>query len=199
MNIQFLADPKFTRKHARLIYSQFFPLYLRVTWFRALLFLGLVFALFQLTRFLSADSGYDWLKSWGLPDSFSAWQWGPVTFVLGLIVVVLIAEWGLRRLIRKEEEQFAIIAPPEQAEFNVTPFEVTMKSDTAAVIVPLHKVSGLALSKSALAIGFSGAGMIIPRSAFETPAAETAFIRAIAKGLQLEALQRSSETVRKLL
>ena len=104
----------------------------------------------------------------------------------------------MRVFSRKAEQQFSTVAPAEQAEFVVSETEVTMKSPTATVIVPLHKITGLALNREALAVGFSGAGMIIPRSAFATPIEETAFLRALTKGMLPEALQRSSEAVRKL-
>ena len=199
MNIQFLADPAFTRKHAMLIFRQFFPLYLRSFWLRWLLFLFMIFALIQFVGFLFADSHADWVRSWGMPDRFSDWQFGPLVFILGLLGVVLIGEGVVRWASRNADIQFRTVAPPEQAEFIISETDVTMNSHSARLSVPLDKITGLAQNKHALVIGFSGAGMIIPRSAFAAPAEETAFIRAIAKAMGPEALKRSSDAVRKLL
>ena len=113
--------------------------------------------------------------------------------------MILIAEWLVRRAARKAEQQFSTVAPPEQAEFTVTETDVTMKSPSATVMVPLNKVTGLALGKEALAIGFSGSGMIVPRNVFTSAASETEFLVSLIKGMTPEALQRSSEPVRKLV
>ncbi len=199
MQISFLADPAFTRKHARLIYRQFFPLYLRSLWMRWLLFLVMLFVLVEIISFLLTDDQGDWVRSWGLPESFSYWFYGPLTFILGMLVLVLLAELLVRNLSRKAERQFSAVAPPEQADFVVSDSDLAMKSESAQFTVPLAKITGLALSKEALAIGFSGAGMVIPRSAFAGQANETAFLRSLAKGMSAEALQRSSEAVRKVL
>ena len=199
MNIQFLADPAFSRKHAMLIFRQFFPSYMRSFWLRWLLFLFMIFALAQIVSFLGADNHADWVRSWGVPDQFSDWQFGPLVFILGILVVIVIGEGVVRMASRKADLQFRKVAPLEQAEFIVSETDVTMNSPSARLSVPLDKVTGLALNKHALVIGFSGAGMIIPRSAFTAPAEETAFIRALAKAMSPEALKRSSEAVRKLL
>jgi hypothetical protein len=199
MHLSFLADPAFTRKHARLIYRQFFPLYLRSLWLRWLLILIMYLALVEFISLMRADDQAAWLLGWGLPESFSYWRYGPMALIIGTLVVLFLAEWAVRIFSRKAETRFTTIAPSEQADFAVTETEVTMKSSSAHVSVPLDKVTGLALSKDALAIGFSGAGMIIPRGVFATPTEETAFLRAIAKGLNPGALQRSSEAVRKVL
>jgi hypothetical protein len=199
MQISFLADPAFTRKQARLIYQQFFPLYLRSVWLRWLLFLAMLFALVEIIGFLRADDQGDWVRSWGLPDSFSYWLYGPLAFIVALLVLILLAELVVRNLSRKAERQFNAIAPPERADFILSDSDLTMKSESAHFTVPLAKITGLALGKDALAIGFSASGMIIPRSAFAGETNETAFLRAIASGMSAEALQRSSEAVRKCL
>ncbi len=159
----------------------------------------MIFALVQFISFLRVDDQAEWLRSWGLPNGFSDWRYGPLAFIVVVLAAILIAEWFVRTNSRKAERQFETVALPERAEFLVTETEITMKSSSAVMIVPLNKVTGLALSKDALAIGISGAGMIIPRSAFATLAEETAFIRSFAKGMGADALQRSSEAVRKLL
>jgi hypothetical protein len=198
MNIEFLADNAVTRKNAALIYKQFFPLYLRWYWMQLGLFLFLLFALIELVSFFRSDDTMGWLGAWGLPETFVEWPYAPIAFVLGLITLVLAIEFLVRQYRKKSDAQFAEIAPPEKATIELTEHDVTMKSASATVVVPFEKVTGLALNKATLAIGFSGAGMIIPRNAFATPAEETAFLRAIAKGMVPEALQRSSDSVRKL-
>ena len=199
MNMKFLADPAFTRKHAQLIFRQFFPLYLRMYWLRWLLFLFMLFALLQFINFVSADDHKTWLRSWGLPDTFSNWQYGPLIFILGMMALVLIGEAVVRIVSRKADIQFRSVALPEITELTLSETEVTMNSNSARFSIPLHKITGLAQNKDALVIGFSGAGMIIPRSAFVTPAEEMALIRALAKAMGPEALKRSSDAVRKLL
>ena len=199
MNIEFNADPTFSRKHARLIYQQFFPQYLRAVWLRFIWFLLMIVALWQFIGFVGADNRADWVRSWGMPDSFSDSNFGPLVFIIGMLAAVLITELGVRWLSRKAEHQFASVAPPEMAEFTVPETDIVMKSVSAIVSVPLNKVTGLALSKQALAIGFSGSGMIIPRNVFATSSDETAFLRSVAKGMNPEALQRSSEAVRNIL
>jgi hypothetical protein len=198
MHIEFLADNAVTRKNARLIYTQFFPFYLRWMWLQWLFFLLLIFAFIELISFLRTDDTKSWLDAWGLPESFVQWPYAPIAFVVCLMALVWAVEFFVRQYRRKSEVQFAAVAPAEQATLDLTDHDVTMKSASATVIVPLNKVTGLALNKAALAIGFSGAGMIIPRSAFANPAEETAFLRALAKGMAPEALQRSSDSVRKL-
>ncbi len=199
MHIEFLADNAVTRKHARLIYRQFFPFYLRWMWLQWAFFLLLIFALIELISFVRTDDIEIWMDAWGMPERFVQWQYAPIVFVFGLLSAVFVVEFVVRHFRRKSETQFAIVAPPEQATLDLTEADITMKSASALLTVPFDKITGLGLDKAALAIGFSGSGMIIPRSAFATSAEETAFLRAVAKGLCAEALQRSSEAVKKLL
>ena len=91
MHINFLADNAFTRKHARLIYRQFFPFYLRGVWLQWLLLVLLIFVLWQFVSFVLAVDGEQWLASWGLPESFTSWPHAPLVALAILFVVVVLA------------------------------------------------------------------------------------------------------------
>jgi hypothetical protein len=199
MDIQFRADNAFTRKHARLIWRQFFPAYLQTLWLRWFLFLFMLLVLVEIISLLLAADAAEWLRGWGLPDAFVDWPYASLCSIIGVWCLILLAEAFVRWRSRRAEAQFTSLAPPEEARISVSETTVTMHSASAQVAVPLAKVTGLALSKQALAIGFSGTGMILPRSVFATPAEEVAFIRAVAKGMGEEALQRSTPDVQKMV
>jgi hypothetical protein len=198
MQIDFLADNRFSRKPARLIWRQFFAFYLRGVRQRWLVLVVLLFTLWPSISFLLAPADVEWLAGWGLPDSVWAWPYAPLACLAGLFSGAVLAQGRIAQLKKSHERKFADRVPQEQACLDRTETEVTMKSTSATISVPRDKVTGLALSKEARAIGFSGAGMIMPRSACASPTKETALLRAMAKGLKPEALQRSSKAVMSL-